>query len=218
MTDTPTTPTEGDDTGGRWVIQVTIPSNVPGRDRLFTAVADAAHDWEPENRDGWDIDVSAGPVAWKESANSYRRELLGRGQADDGLLDLDAAVLQMDLNREAYMAADAEVRALRSAIEDQALLVDTGPGSTGTYSGHDVARLLRALVAPDPGDDMCPRCNRKLADHDLATVAAACPDPTEEPSDRCPCEHRWIDHGTAGCGFSYCACVRPNPTDTGDPT
>lgn len=43
----------------------------------------------------------------------------------------------------------ARVETLEGAIEDQALLVDTGPGSTGTYSGHDVARLLRALVAPD---------------------------------------------------------------------
>jgi hypothetical protein len=47
----------------RWVIQVTVPSDVPDRDALFNAVADAATEWEPEDRDGWDIDVSAGPEA-----------------------------------------------------------------------------------------------------------------------------------------------------------
>lgn len=49
-----------------WRVTVTLPARVPGSFQLFEAVADAAYAWEPADRDGWDIDVSGGPVATYE--------------------------------------------------------------------------------------------------------------------------------------------------------
>lgn len=46
-----------------YVIRVTVPfSKLDNamRDGLFTAVSDAVFDWEPEERDGWDADISSG--------------------------------------------------------------------------------------------------------------------------------------------------------------
>lgn len=47
-----------------WRITVEVPMSVgdTARDSLFTAVADAVFEWTPEDRDGWDPDVSAGPT------------------------------------------------------------------------------------------------------------------------------------------------------------
>jgi hypothetical protein len=45
-----------------WCVVVTVPMHVD-REALFDAVADAAHDWEPENREGWDIEVFGAPTA-----------------------------------------------------------------------------------------------------------------------------------------------------------
>ena len=47
-----------------WAVTVTIPAHIDEDSRLhlFDVIADAAHDWEPKDRDGWDIDVSGGPV------------------------------------------------------------------------------------------------------------------------------------------------------------
>lgn len=51
----------------RWAVTVTVPMSLPpeAKDALFTAVADAAAEWEPAERDGWDVDVSGGPIALK---------------------------------------------------------------------------------------------------------------------------------------------------------
>jgi hypothetical protein len=48
-----------------WTVAVEIPISLPSelRDSLFTAIADAAHDWEPGDRDGWDVQVSGHPTA-----------------------------------------------------------------------------------------------------------------------------------------------------------
>lgn len=45
-----------------WRIRVQVPIDAATheqRDALFTAIADAAHAWEPQRRDGWDVDVAA---------------------------------------------------------------------------------------------------------------------------------------------------------------
>lgn len=44
-----------------WQLIVTVPASLPGQDldALFTAVADAVHDWEPADRKGWDADICA---------------------------------------------------------------------------------------------------------------------------------------------------------------
>lgn len=46
----------------QWVMRVAVPLalNDDLRDRLFDAVADAVAAWEPEGRDGWDADLTAG--------------------------------------------------------------------------------------------------------------------------------------------------------------
>lgn len=56
---------------GLWRVSVAIPLSdeevaVAEKDRLFTAICDAAFDWEPAERDGWDVEVSGGPVVWPE--------------------------------------------------------------------------------------------------------------------------------------------------------
>jgi hypothetical protein len=45
-----------------WTVTVEVPMALPdeAKDSLFTAVADAVHDWEPADRDGWDAMVGAG--------------------------------------------------------------------------------------------------------------------------------------------------------------
>jgi hypothetical protein len=47
-----------------WQVSVAIPKTLPPEmmDSLFTAVADAAYEWEPQDRDGWDVDVSGHPT------------------------------------------------------------------------------------------------------------------------------------------------------------
>lgn len=48
-----------------WQIRVTLPFDDvtdEQRNALFTAIADAAHGWEPTDRNGWDVDVQAGPT------------------------------------------------------------------------------------------------------------------------------------------------------------
>ena len=44
----------------RWHVLVTVPLDLPDdmHNRLFTAIADVVHDWEPDDRDGWDAFVS----------------------------------------------------------------------------------------------------------------------------------------------------------------
>jgi len=46
-------------------LTVDVPANLPETmiTDLFIAVADAVHDWEPQQRDGWDADVLGG-VTW----------------------------------------------------------------------------------------------------------------------------------------------------------
>jgi hypothetical protein len=54
-----------------WKIEVEIPMRVLNdvdHEALFTAVADAVHDWEPPDRDGWDVSVSAGIWALPDGA------------------------------------------------------------------------------------------------------------------------------------------------------
>lgn len=43
--------------GYRIVVEIPASAAPDVRDAIFTAVADAAHDAEPQHRDGWDIDV-----------------------------------------------------------------------------------------------------------------------------------------------------------------
>lgn len=47
-----------------WRIEITVPLGLTDelRDRLFTAVADVVHEWEPADREGWDAFVSGHPV------------------------------------------------------------------------------------------------------------------------------------------------------------
>lgn len=48
-----------------WEITIRVPMWLSGEQRqeLFSAVAEAVHDWEPDYRDGWDADVSGRPAA-----------------------------------------------------------------------------------------------------------------------------------------------------------
>lgn len=61
-------------TDDTWTVAVEIPARLPEelKDSLFTAVADAAHDWEPKTRDGWDVHVTGYPTphgaGWAEAA------------------------------------------------------------------------------------------------------------------------------------------------------
>lgn len=76
---------------GTWTIAVQVPIGLPVemRHALFSAVAAAVSGWEPDDRDGWDADVSGYPTAdslhaWQAEATVQRsREALaafdGRG-------------------------------------------------------------------------------------------------------------------------------------------
>jgi hypothetical protein len=48
----------------QWVITVMVPADLPEvmREVLASSVADAVYRWEPADRDGWDVDVSASVV------------------------------------------------------------------------------------------------------------------------------------------------------------
>lgn len=54
-----------------WTVAVTVPMRLPDemKDSLFTLVADIAHEWEPapEERDGWDVDVTGYSTAHRQS-------------------------------------------------------------------------------------------------------------------------------------------------------
>jgi hypothetical protein len=47
----------------QWQISVRVPLSLPVemRHALFAAVAKAVHDWEPDDRAGWDADVNGAP-------------------------------------------------------------------------------------------------------------------------------------------------------------
>ncbi|MCP9947218.1 hypothetical protein [Actinomadura madurae] len=68
----PTAAPHPDDT---WTVAVEVPLSLPVdlRHDLFTAVASAVRDWEPDNREGWDAEVYGTPTAdslraWKALA------------------------------------------------------------------------------------------------------------------------------------------------------
>jgi hypothetical protein len=51
--------TDRDEIEPKWRVVVEIPARLTHHfDSLFTAIADAAHEWEPEDREDWDILVS----------------------------------------------------------------------------------------------------------------------------------------------------------------
>lgn len=52
-----------------WSITVTVPESVPERDALFAAVANTVREWEPEDRDGWDAEIVAGPAVADPDGN-----------------------------------------------------------------------------------------------------------------------------------------------------
>lgn len=49
---------------GMWQVSVGVPASLPREllESLFEAVAATAHGWEPQDRDGWDVDVSGHPT------------------------------------------------------------------------------------------------------------------------------------------------------------
>lgn len=53
-----------DTTPADWQVTVTVPMALSAeqKDELFTVIADAVHDWEPDDRGGWDADVAGHPV------------------------------------------------------------------------------------------------------------------------------------------------------------
>jgi hypothetical protein len=57
-----------------WEVRVVVPYRLPSEEleALFDAVADAAHNWEPEDRDGWDMDISAGPTHLNDTVKTQR--------------------------------------------------------------------------------------------------------------------------------------------------
>jgi hypothetical protein len=65
-----------------WTVTVGIPadSSPALRDSLFNTIAKAAHDWEPKDRDGWDISVSGHPSPWDriDRAQALAEEMLGQ--------------------------------------------------------------------------------------------------------------------------------------------
>lgn len=75
----------------QWSVTVTVPSDLPAslRDSLFGRVANAAHLWEPSTRDGWDVDVSAGPTASAPQGDTTPEDVIeqARGIAYRALAD-----------------------------------------------------------------------------------------------------------------------------------
>ena len=49
----------------QWRIGIEVPMRLPSdqRHELFGLVADLVHDWEPDERDGWDVNVYGCPAA-----------------------------------------------------------------------------------------------------------------------------------------------------------
>lgn len=48
-----------------WQVAVRVPLSLPVeiRHQLFAVVSDAVAAWEPDDRDGWDADVSGAPLS-----------------------------------------------------------------------------------------------------------------------------------------------------------
>ncbi len=57
-----------------WRITIDVPMSLPDseRERLFTAVADVVHGWEPVDREGWDAFVVAGAEDHSAEAHAER--------------------------------------------------------------------------------------------------------------------------------------------------
>lgn len=54
-----------------WTVAVEVPISLPVEMRhdLFAAITRAVSEWEPDDRDGWDVDVSGYPTAHALAAN-----------------------------------------------------------------------------------------------------------------------------------------------------
>lgn len=116
-------------------IVVEVPAHVADLDGLATAVADAAHNWEPDDRDGWDVDVSATRVPSAEDENPE-----------------DPAA--------AFAAAGPDGRTLQVCYEDgtlSAAVVDLpgcfATGTTWSELGESLREGIRLWLADDDSDE-----------------------------------------------------------------
>lgn len=69
------------ETPNAYRIEITIPLGLPAelRERLIHAVADVVHDWEPDDRVGWDAFV-AGHAVYDELSEDVSSTVRGGGQ------------------------------------------------------------------------------------------------------------------------------------------
>lgn len=73
--------------GPVWYIEVAAPKDKVSYDdfhELQSRIADVAHDWEPDERDEWDIDVTGG-VAYNGGWNSNHLVVLREALEEIGL-------------------------------------------------------------------------------------------------------------------------------------
>lgn len=178
---------------GAWQVSVCIPETI-GRDvkdRLFDAIAAAAHDWEPADRDGWDIDVSGHPTP--PACPDVRAHRAADLEADDEagawyvrLLDEPAErtteqQAQVDWTHDGRMIGVELLPAIQASGETSAQLPDDVT--------ERVARIyVESVYGPDP--------------QSLIRLIAALHDPR-------PC-----DYGVVGCTVHDHIGMDPCPHDT----
>jgi hypothetical protein len=143
----------------RWQVTVRVPMRLSDeqREQLFNRIADVVHDWEPEQRDGWDADVAAAPagdepllpavfgydLAHRELTAEVERERSSRQAWAE-----EALRLEMELEQERRISsAYAEQARVHRCMSDTQIDADT---ETDTYpTRHATATTHPDTSVPD---------------------------------------------------------------------
>lgn len=108
----------------QWRIGIEVPMSLPGEQRhdLFERAAALVHDWEPEDRDGWDVNVYGCPVS-DDAPDHFHPALAEHDNAvrDSELLRSRLALVLTELLRGGTTDRDRRKSAYAVLTADQAI-------------------------------------------------------------------------------------------------
>lgn len=144
---------EAEQTAEDWRITIDVPLSLPHseRERLFTAVADAVYEWEPDDREGWDAFVAAS--AADHTVQAYAERLEAENQRLTSILSAsDGAEREWHNLATIGVTASAKWKTERDLLQSRvdaalSLLRDT-PGWELTRVGIDALRGVLTETLP----------------------------------------------------------------------
>lgn len=164
-----------------WQIQITVPMRVDGRDLLFDAVVSAVAGWEPEDRDGWDADVSGAPAAAGLPAEVI--EAAARAMYEHGSSGTWAWDQLAETSREQWRTHG---RVAFSVFAGAGLLATTPPTPDPLRMAHEYGVTQRAALLDRVQETACDR--RSAPDVKPGAETFQSPTENESPPEWKPCK------------------------------